>query len=120
LFSPGDVVVVDFPGVTGVKRRPAVVLSSALYHAHRPDIVVGLITSQTAAALAPTDYALQDGAEAGLRLPSAFRSFLATLPPAANPVLAGRLSERDWREVQTRLALALTVPAANVSSGQSR
>ena len=27
-FSTGDVVTVDFPGVTGIKRRPAVVLSS--------------------------------------------------------------------------------------------
>ncbi len=117
MFDPGDVVVVDFPGVTGVKRLPAVVLSSTLYHAHRPDIVVGLITSQTAAALAPTDYVLQDGDEAGLRLPSAFRSFLATLSPAAHPVLAGRLSERDWQEVQKRPTLALAVPAANGAPG---
>ena len=115
MFNPGDVVVVDFPGVTGVKRRPAVVLSSPLYHAHRPDIVVGLITSQTVAALTPTDYALQDGAEAGLRLPSAFRSFLATLPPAANPILAGHLSERDWQEVRKRVALALDFPASGDS-----
>jgi len=59
LFSPGDVVVLDFPGVTGVKRRPTVVISSAVYHASRPDVVVGLITSQTIA-LGPTDYLLQD------------------------------------------------------------
>jgi len=32
-FKPGDIVTVDFPGVTGIKRRPAVVLSSAAYHA---------------------------------------------------------------------------------------
>ena len=44
-FNPGDVVTVDFPGVTGVKRRPAVVLSSATYHANRPDVIVGLITT---------------------------------------------------------------------------
>ena len=55
MFSPGDVVVLDFPGVTGVKRRPTVVLSSAVYHTSRPDVVVGLITSQTIA-LGPTDY----------------------------------------------------------------
>jgi mRNA interferase MazF len=59
LFNPGDVVAIDFPGVTGVKRRPAVVLSSAVYHASRPDVVVGLITSQTTTALGPTDYVLQ-------------------------------------------------------------
>ena len=74
LFNPGDVVVLDFPGVTGVKRRPTVVISSAVYHASRPDVVVGLITSQTIA-LGPTDYLLQDWAQAGLRVPSVFRSF---------------------------------------------
>ncbi|WP_267879525.1 MULTISPECIES: hypothetical protein [Kamptonema] len=30
-FNPGDVVTVDFPGVTGIKRRPAVILSSVIY-----------------------------------------------------------------------------------------
>lgn len=109
MFDAGDVVVVDFPGVTGVKRRPAVVLSSDTYHTARPDIVVGLITSQTSAALAPTDYALQDWAAAGLRLPSAFRSFFATLPPSANPVVVGHLSDQDWREVRQRVRTALAV-----------
>ncbi len=32
--------------VTGVKRRPAVVMSSAAYHATRPDMIVGLITTE--------------------------------------------------------------------------
>jgi mRNA interferase MazF len=101
------VVVVDFPGVTGVKRRPAVVLSSDTYHSARPDLIVGLITSQTSGALAPTDHALHDWAAAGLRVASAFRSFLVTLPPAANPVLAGHLSERDWNAVRARVKTAL-------------
>ena len=86
LFNPGDVVAVNFPGVTGIKRRPAVILSSAVYHASRPDVIVGLITSQTAAAIGSTDYLLQDWAQAGLRVPSAFRSFLATLPPSTSPM----------------------------------
>lgn len=85
LFNPGDIVAVNFPGVTGVKRRPAVILSSPVYHAARPDVIVGLITSQTAAAADPTDYLLQDWAQAGLRVPSAFRSFLATLPLLPTP-----------------------------------
>lgn len=33
--TPGDVVTVDFPGVRGLKRRPAVVVSTDLYHSHR-------------------------------------------------------------------------------------
>lgn len=47
LFNPGDIVAVNFPGVTGIKRRPAVILSSPVYHAARLDVIVGLITSQT-------------------------------------------------------------------------
>src|SRR2546421_5729532 len=69
--KPGDVVIFDFPGATGVKRRPAVVLSSDLYHAHRPDIILGIITSNTTAATTPTDCMLHDWAAAGLRAPSA-------------------------------------------------
>jgi len=107
LFNPGDIVAVNFPGVTGIKRRPAVVVSSPSYHAVRPDIIVGLITSQTAAAIGPTDYLLQDWAQAGLRVPSAFRSFFATLPPSTNPVLVGHLSVRDWRGVRTCMKTAL-------------
>jgi mRNA interferase MazF len=56
-FEPGDIVTVDFPGVTGIKRRPAVVLSFATYHATHPDTIVGLITTRTSG-LGTTDYKL--------------------------------------------------------------
>jgi mRNA interferase MazF len=105
-FNPGDVVTVDFPGVMGVKRRPAVVLSSAVYHANRPDVIVGLITSQTKG-LGVTDYALQDWQTAGLRVASVFRSFIVTLPPSANLVVIGHLSERDWQGVSACCKVAL-------------
>ena len=106
LFSPGDVVFLDFPGATGVKRRPTVVISSAVYHASRPDLVVGLITSRTIV-LCPTDYLLQDWADAGLRVSSVFRSFFATLPPATHPVVVGHLSDRDWQGVCVCVRAAL-------------
>jgi mRNA interferase MazF len=105
-FNPGDVVTVDFPGVTGTKRRPAVVLSSETYHQSRPDVVVGLITSQTKG-LGITDYVLMDWQAAGLRVASVFRSFIVTLPPSANLVRVGRLSERDWQGVRTCIKVAL-------------
>jgi mRNA interferase MazF len=105
-FNPGDLVSVDFPGATGIKRRPAVVLSSATYHAIRPDIIVGLITSQTKG-LGVTDYALQDWAASGLRVASVFRSFIVTLPSSANVVRIGQLSERDWQAVRACVKIAL-------------
>jgi mRNA interferase MazF len=73
--DPGDMVTVDFVGATGVTRRPAVVVSSALYHAHRPDLVLAVLTTQVATATAPTDYILQDWSAAGLYHPSAFRAY---------------------------------------------
>ena len=111
MFDPGDVAVIDFPGVTGVKRRPTVVVSSPVYHASRPDMVVGLITSQTKA-LGPTDSVLRDWAQAGLRVPSVFRSFFATLPPATHPVLVGHLSDRHWQGVCACVRTALAPLAA--------
>jgi mRNA interferase MazF len=105
-FKPGDIVTVDFPGVTGIKRRPAVVLSSATYHAIRPDTIVGLITTRTSG-LGVTDYELQDWATAGLRVASIFRSFIVTLPPSANLIYIGHLSERDWKDVRMCIKVAL-------------
>ena len=106
MFNPGDVVVLDFPGVTGVKRRPSVVISSSAYHTSRPDLVVGLITSQNVA-VGPTDYVLQDWLQAGLRISSVFRSFFVTLPIATNPTRVGHLSDHDWRGVCGCVRIAL-------------
>ena len=106
--QPGDVVVVDFVGATGVKRRPAVVLSSDLYHVHHPDVALGTVTTQVSAATTPTDYVLQDWSAAGLHAPSAFRAYIGTYLASAVKVI-GHLSDHDWQEVQSRLKLALAV-----------
>lgn len=105
-YSAGDVVTLDFPGVTGMKRRPAVVLSSDIYHAARPDVIVGLITSRTSDATTTTDYVLRDWRAAGLHSPSAFRTFLVTLPRAAVASHIGALSQTDWQEVRARVGIA--------------
>ena len=109
MLKSGDVVVVDFPGVTGIKRRPAVVVSSDAYHSTRPDVIVGLITSQVAGPIGPTDHALADWSAAGLRLPSLFRSFLVTVPRTAVYHIAGHLSDQDWLAVRAKLGTALAL-----------
>ena len=108
MIKPGNIVTVDFPGALGLKRRPAVVVSTDTYHTTRPDVVIGLVTSQTAKSTGPTDYILQDWSAAGLHSSSAFRAFLATLP-ATSVVVIGHLSDRDWQEVKARLRIALAV-----------
>lgn len=106
--QPGDIVIVDFVGAQITKRRPAVVVSTALYHAHRPDIIVGLLTTNVSQASGPTDCILQDWAASGLRQPTAFRSYLLTMDnDSLSPI--GQLSARDWQNVQTCLARALAV-----------
>ena len=108
-IQAGDVVVADFPAITGTKRRPALVVSSDAYHAARPDVLLGLLTGQVAAATSPTDYRLQDWAAAGLYVPTAFRTFLITLPQVDVIARIGHLSERDWAEVQRRLQFSIAV-----------
>jgi mRNA interferase MazF len=108
-MTQGELIWIDFPGVIQTKRRPAVILSSATYHASRPDIMVGLITSQTAKANSPTDYLLADWQSAGLRVPSAFRAFILTLPQTAIVSTMGRLSPGDWASVVACVKLALDI-----------
>ena len=105
----GDVVWVNFPGAVVTKRRPVVVLSSAGYHANRPDVIVGLLTSQIGSASTTTDHVLTDWVSAGLAKPSAFRSYLATLRQSAILAHIGRLSASDWQAVQTCLKRAVDV-----------
>ncbi len=109
MLIPGDVVVVDFPGVTGIKRGPAVIVSSDAYHSARPDVILGLITSQVAGSIGSTDHALADWSAAGLRLPSLFRSFLVTVPRTAVYHVAGHLSDQDWLAVRAKLGTALAL-----------
>ena len=106
MFNPGDIVIVDFPGVTGIKRRPAAIVSTEDYHRHRPDVILGIITSQMADAVTPMDYVLQDWTEAGLRRASAFRVFLTTMP-ATSVKLIGHCSVRDWQQIQACLVKAI-------------
>lgn len=75
MIAPDDVVIVSFPGAVATKRRPAVVVSTEVYHQERPDVILCVVTSQVLSATASTDYLLQDWAQAGLRQPSAVGCF---------------------------------------------
>lgn len=107
-MKPGSVVVVNFPGATGIKRRPAIVVSTALYHTERPDLILAVVTTQTAKSKSKTDYILQDWSSAGLKQPSVVRIFLGTRP-ATDVLEIGELSERDWMEVQNRLRISIEI-----------
>jgi mRNA interferase MazF len=109
MLQPGEVVLCDFLGAQGLKRRPAVAISTQALHSAGADAVAGELTTQRSKATQPTSYELQDWAAAGLRYPSVFRCYFSMIFQA-DAVVLGRLSDRDWQEVQARLRLALAVP----------
>ena len=67
-------------------------MSTETYHQHRPDAVVGIITTQPPRPMSPTDCELLDGRQAGLRAASFFRLFPITFPQR-EVRLIGKLSE---------------------------
>jgi mRNA interferase MazF len=99
LLSSGDIVVADFPGVQGLKRRPAIVVSSDDYHQSRPDVILGLITSQVPSSPGQTDHLLGDWRAAGLRKPSLFRAYFVTLPRTAISSTIGRPTTQYWQAI---------------------
>jgi mRNA interferase MazF len=104
-FQRGEIVLVPFPftDLSTTKVRPAIVVSSALYHATEPDIVLGAITSNIAAATGPLDHVLTDWQGAGLRFPSAFKPVLSTLDPIRVIHQIGALVPDDLAEIERRL-----------------
>jgi len=106
-LTAGDVVIAAFPEANVAKTRPAVVLSTALYHEHGVDVIVGLITSKSAGPLRPTDCEIKNWKAAGLHARSLFRLYLATLLQRDVRVV-GRLAEEDWNEIRgcTRVGIS--------------
>ena len=109
-FSRGDVVVVDFlyPDQVGSKHRPALVVSSASYHAGRQEVVLAGITSNVSRRL-PGDTRLADWAAARLPRPSVVTGILQTVKRSAVMRAFGSLSARDLRAVENRLREAIAL-----------
>lgn len=100
--SASEVVLVPFPfrDQRGERTRPAVIVSGQAYN-QRGDLVVAAVTSHPPRFA--TDYALLDWSAAGLRVPSTVRMLLATVAENRVVLSIGRLSDRDWVEVQARV-----------------
>src|SRR6266404_3943935 len=97
--------------------RPAVVLSTAMYQRHRPDVILCLITTKPADPLCPTDCEIRHWRAAGLHVPSCFRLYLVTLLQRQVRVV-GRLADDDWHEIRERVHIGLIGPEP-VASGSS-
>ena len=108
-FRRGDVLLVPFPfsDLSATKVRPAAVVSSAVYHAAEPDLILAAITSNVIAATGALDYVLRDWRTAGLRYPSALKPVLFTLDPMRVIYQIGVLTPADQAEVDRCLRRAL-------------
>jgi len=102
-MKPGTLVTLAFPGANGIKRRPALVVSTENYHNERPDVILALVTTKIQKAISSTDYILQDWSTS-----SAVRMYLHT-EDQSQITYIGELSDTDWLEVQKRLRLAVEI-----------
>jgi mRNA interferase MazF len=105
-LTAGDLVIAAFPSAQMTKTRPAVVLSTAVYHDHSADVIVSLITTKSADPLRPTDYEIKSWKSAGLHAPSRFRLYVATLLQR-DVRIVGRLASDDWQEIRRRLQIGI-------------
>lgn len=105
-YEFGDLVLVPFPFTdqSAVKRRPAVVISSAAYHRARPDLLIMAVTSQQPSTLSVGEVQVQDWRGAGLLKPSVLKPVLTTIDPVLVIKKLGRLTLTD----QAALRQALT------------
>lgn len=109
VYNFGDVILVPFPftDLQQSKQRPAVIVSSARYHAERPDLILMAVTSQVRSPPAFGETVLRDWQAAGLLKPSVIKPVLATLDQQLARKTLGRLSETDRFALKVALQQAL-------------
>lgn len=109
-YKRGDVVLVNFvfPDQSGVKRRPALIISSETYHKGRQEVVLAAITSNVRRILSG-DTVLQDWQSAGLVAPSAVTGILRTVTQRAFAKRLGTLLAQDLSFVEASLRLSLAL-----------
>ena len=108
-YKFGDIVLVPFPFTdqTTTKKRPAVVVSSAVYQAERPDLIILAITSRSRSATTVGEAPVTKWQEAGLLKPSVFKPLLTTIKKGLVLRKLGRLAEPDREQLRKILGSIL-------------
>jgi mRNA interferase MazF len=109
-FRRGDVVAVKFvfADEKGIKRRPALIVSSDSYHGHRQEVIVAAITSNVGRVLAG-DYTVEAWRESGLIYPSVVTGIVRTIKLDMISEKLGELPATEAREVDDRLRESLAL-----------
>lgn len=103
-YSRFDVILVDFPFTEkrGQKRRPAIVLSNNSFNSAHNHAIAAMVTTASNTRW-PSDLAIADFVDAGLRTPCVTRMKLFTV---ADDLIIGRIGTLSTSD-QSRLALAI-------------
>jgi mRNA interferase MazF len=107
-YNRGDVVLVGFifADETGVKHRPAVIVSSDTYHTGRNEAIIAAITSRTDRILVG-DYLINGWQGAGLLFPSVATSIIRTIKQSMITRKLGSMPTSDMEAIDNNLRLAL-------------
>jgi mRNA interferase MazF len=121
-FRRGQVVVVNVPfsNHSGVKPRPALVISAEAFHRNLPDVIVSPISSRPRyyRRPGPGDCPLAGWRNTGLRHPSTVRiSKVLAVDKEIIKKRLGSLSEQDLAHVDTELRRAFGIGRARGSQG---
>ncbi len=107
-FSRGDVVLINFifSDESGVKLRPAVVVSSSDYHQGRKEAIIAAITSQIDRLLVG-DHLIGDWKKAGLLFPSVATGIIRTVNREMVGRKLGTMSVMDMQAIDKKLQAML-------------
>ncbi len=105
IFKAFNVVAVPFPFTDrdATKRRPALVISNARFNQQHNQLILAMITTATDNVW-PSDVAITNWQEAGLKVACHFRMKLFTLDQNLVSKIIGHLSSQDVKSVQAVLA----------------
>jgi mRNA interferase MazF len=105
----GDVILLPFPftNQTTTKKRPAIIVSSAAYHATKADIILIAVTSQLATPSNFGESEILEWQTAGLLKPSIVKPILATLAVSLVIRKLGHLQEGDHQTLKALLTAIL-------------
>jgi mRNA interferase MazF len=109
-YSRGDVVLVSFvfADETGIKRRPAVIISSDTYHRRRDEAIIAAITSRTERVLAG-DHIIHNWQSAGLLLPSVATGIIRTIKKGMVARKLGSMPTPDMAEIDNQLKMIMGI-----------
>ena len=110
IFKAFDVVAVPFPFTDrdATKRRPALVVSNALFNKQHDQLVLAMITTATNNVW-PSDVSLANWQKAGLTVACHFRLKLFTLDQNLVLKIIGHLSPQDIKSIQAVFAKYVNV-----------